>query len=278
MNIGNHCVLYGGRLATEAKEILGQLSQGGCDGVEIGKRFFGVENRGELLAVLQETGLNLGAYHVNSLLTDVLDNPERVRTMLLEAGKFLEVFPNRNIMYTLLPGGEMNTPATWDSRLLNKEEVKKIAVFLDSVAEELQGKGVQLHLHNHNWEFMNGGLLFFTIADNAPHLNLGLDLGWVYAAGFDAIAVVRQYADRITYCHVRDLQFDKVGTYPDFQSVHDNLFVDLGEGDVPMNELLPLMRDTVGENGWLTIEYETGAQDAVRYHQATAFIKRILNG
>lgn len=276
MYIGNHCVLYGGRIATEAKDILSQLSKGGCHGVEIGKRFFGGDNRQELLDMLGETGLKLGAYHVNSLLTDVLDKPETVRAMFLEAGEFLQAFPVKNILYTPIPGGENNTPSTWDQRLLDKEEVKKIARFLESVSLELREKDVQLHLHNHNWEFMNDGLLFFTIADHAPHLNLGLDVGWVYAGGYDAMEIVRRYRDQITYCHVRDLQFDKIGTYSDFQSVHDDIFVDLGEGDAPLDKLLPLLRDTVGEDGWLTVEYEVGEQDAARYHRATAYVKNVL--
>ena len=282
MKIGNHCVLFGPRLQTEMEFIVKGLAAGGCDGMEMGKRFLASDQSKQILDLLNENGVELSAYHVNGPLTAFLDAPEMMKGQFREAVEFLKDFPCKNVLYTSLvamPGGPHDTLEYefWDPRLTDKESLTKIAEVIEEIAVEMKEAGVQLHLHNHDWEFVNNALIFETLLDNAPHLNAGLDIGWAYIEGYDAAEIIKKYADQITYVHLRDMDLSKVGTFANWFERHDHGFVDLGEGNVPFDTLLPLIAETVGENGWATVEYESGPQDFERYHKATEFVKNILN-
>ncbi len=280
MKIGNHCILFGPRLQNEMPEIVKGLAAGGCDGVEMGKRFLSGDMSAQILEMMNKYGVSLSAYHVNCLLTDIVDKPEETWNMFMEAAEFLKDYPFKNVLYTTLPmglgQGDMADTSLWDERIKTKEGLIPIAERLEEISLAMLEKGVQLHLHNHDWEFLNNAVIFETLMDYAPHFFAGLDIGWCYNAGYDAAEVIKKYAHKITYCHLRDLDLSKVGTYQNWQDVHDNGFVDLGEGNVPFDTVLPLLKETVGENGWMTVEYECGPQDFTRYHKATAFVKETL--
>ena len=275
--IGNHAVLFGERLATETADIIAGLGRSGCDGIEAGLRFLTPDFREELKKELDQNGLTLSAYHVSSLAADVFDKPDEVRNMFQQAVDFLEVFPVKNIMYTPLPAMDLDIPVEqWDARLRDEECLKQLAEFLEQLAVELADKGITLNFHNHNWEFAEDGKWFLSVVNHAPHVYLGLDIGWTYMAGWDAVELIERYRDRIRYVHLRDLKFERIGGFKNFSDIQWTGFVDLGEGDVPLDRIVGLLTESTGGQGWLTIEYEMGEQNFERYAKATAVLKEIL--
>ena len=54
MKLGAHCVLYGPEIATDTDAVIGRLAGVGAEGCELGERFFGVEDRDKLTAVLDK--------------------------------------------------------------------------------------------------------------------------------------------------------------------------------------------------------------------------------
>ena len=277
MFIGNHAVLFGEKLATETADVIAGLGRSGCDGIEAGLRFLTPDFRDELKGELDANHLQLSAYHVSTMATDVLDKPEKVKKIFEQAAKFLEVFPVKNIMYTQLPAENLDlTAEEWDPRLRDEASLKRMAEFLDELAMDLASKGITLHFHNHNWEFDDGGKWFLAIVNHAPHVHLGLDLGWTYMAGWDAVEVLERYQDRIRYVHLRDLNFKQVGTFKNFTDIQYNGFVDLGTGDVPFEKVVDMLMESTGNEGWLTIEYEMGEVSYERYEKATSVLTELI--
>ena len=99
-----------------------------------------------------------------------------------------------------------------------------------------------------------------------PHVHLGLDIGWVYVAGFDPADIILKYGKRINYVHLRDLTLANVEQSLPFSAVHQTLFEAIGKGNAPLKEILMLLDDCMDKNGWATIEYEFGEDVYKRQH------------
>jgi sugar phosphate isomerase/epimerase len=92
------------------------------------------------------------------------------------------------------------TPTDWDN----------VASRLNEAGALVSRNGFRLAYHNHNLEFVkmpDGRTAFdFLVAEMDPALiDLELDVGWVAAAGYDPVAIIRRYGDRIRLVHLRDL-------------------------------------------------------------------------
>ena len=278
MYIGNHAVLYQDDILNKTEWVAAGLRAGGCDGIEVGQRFFGIDKRQELKEILDKNGLNLSAFHVSALADEIFDQPETVMERFNQAAEFLQAFPFKNIMFTSLPMEDLSTlPSEWDKRLHDEVCLKEWAVRLEEMAETLEERGVTLHFHNHSWEFADDGKWFNAVAEYAPHVHLGLDIGWVYVAGFDPADIILKYGKRINYVHLRDLNLANVDPSLPFSAVHQTIFEDIGKGNAPLKEILMLLDDCMDKNGWATIEYEFGDRSFSRYSAATTYIRNLLN-
>ena len=100
MKIGCHAVLFTDRIAKETEEVLKEFEKTGCQGVEIGARFFGVEKSSYLKELLDQYHLQLSGLHVSALWTDLLDDPQKVEDAVGKAVEFLQIMPNKNIIFT----------------------------------------------------------------------------------------------------------------------------------------------------------------------------------
>jgi sugar phosphate isomerase/epimerase len=87
---------------------------------------------------------------------------------------------------------------------------------LNKLGELAKRAGLQAGYHNHNMEFRsyNGAMAFDQLLKwTDPKLvTIELDLGWVVTAGLDPVKYLKQYADRISLLHVKDVRKDAVTT------------------------------------------------------------------
>ena len=277
MNIGCHCVLYGPAIATDTDRVLGDLAKAGCRGVELGARFFNIDHHAELKEALEQHGLVLAGLHQGVPLVQLLDAPEESFATLAAAAKSLAEMPIRNVIMTGNVDAVDDVSAQ-DSRLAKAEGTKKIAVHLDEIAERLLNDyGVQLHYHNHNWEFQNDGLIYRALLSETKKLHMCLDTGWAISAGFDPVEIIRSKPGHFSYIHLRDYDKQAVEAAENFKQMQ-TVFVDLGEGDMDYRHLAGCARDVLGEDGWAMIEYEKGEADALRYVKAVAYLNGVLQG
>jgi sugar phosphate isomerase/epimerase len=113
---------------------------------------------------------------------------------------------------------------------------------------------MRVALHNHSQarpdEIASESDFLAGVSGLSKYFGFNLDLGHYVAAGFDALAFLRQYHDRIWDLHLKDRKKDQGPNVP------------WGEGDTPIVEALRLLRD----RKWripAMIEYEYKGQDAI---------------
>ncbi|SHE51663.1 sugar phosphate isomerase/epimerase family protein [Alkalibacter saccharofermentans] len=252
MHIGCHAVLFKDRIKTDTEGLIKDLKSTGFEGSEIGSRFFGTEDKAGLIKILDKFKYQMSAMHVVGELNDFCDAEKTriLRNRIMTVAEFVKDMPNKNIMFSGIDQEGIR-------------DFKSMALSIDSIAKECADIGVALNYHNHNWEFEKDRRIFNALADHAPNLKLGFDLGWVYKTGNDPIELVKEYRDRINYVHLRDLNDEKE-------------FVEIGEGIMDFKTLIPLLKEVLDEDGWAVVEYEDGEEDIERYKRAYVYISKLF--
>lgn len=95
---------------------------------------------------------------------------------------------------------------------------------LAGLADQLAEDDIQLHYHNHTFEFTktNGDTAFDQFAHVADGLGLEIDTGLANNAGVDPVELIETYGDRVRMIHLTDSE----------RGVWEHRHMDIGEGDV----------------------------------------------
>ena len=283
MKLGGHCVLFGPAIKEDTAGTLAKLSFAGAEGCELGQRFFGLDARDQLTQALDENHIQLAGLHCNGLsLKDLLHEPEKARTALRQAAEFVAPLDNKNVIATGSTGDPMEVMAgrtlgegAADPELHSAENAKIIARNLNAIVKEIKtDMGVQVHYHNHSWEFADGGLLWFALADDAPDVCFALDTGWAAVSGFDPVELLERYPTRFHYVHLRDFDTADETEKRNFSDVHKG-FITLGTGKMNYPRLMRKLTSVMDENDWAIVEYEIGNFDENSYLRAISYLKGI---
>ena len=267
MRLGCHCVLFRERIATETQAVLDGMASTGFEGVEMGARFFGTERKEFLQQALQKAGIELAALHVGVPTQQWVDDPDAAVAAVLEAARFIQGFPNKNLTMS----GQPVEDAVSAARSMNRAAL---------ACREL---GVTLGYHNHATEFsVNGGAMYKALRDHAPDMNFAFDLGWVQKGGYGLYQVLEENRGRVAYVHLRDfagvdyLPAEETAVKEDYgpsAGTATPFYPDLGGGQTDFKKLLAYLSDYLPADGWAIVEYETGAQDFGRYKKAHDFLE-----
>lgn len=283
MRFGAHCVLYGAEIAADPEAVLGRLARAGAEGCEIGQRFFGTDNRERLLAALEQNHVELSGMHCNGLnLTDLLQNPKASEEALITTARFVAPMENKNVIVTGCVEMEkikdrpigMGVQA---EALHDPEQVRQMAVTLNKIVKRIREEyGVQIHYHNHSWEFADQGMIWNALVQYAPDLMFALDTGWAAVSGFDPVKLLRSCPDRFQYVHLRDYKKSELAGEQIFSQVHSG-YANLGTGDMDYHILLPVLNEVLGENDWAIVEYELGNFDETSYTGALNYLREMYD-
>ena len=231
--------------AADAEGTLRRVPGLGFDGVELAGTYGWPADRWQ--ALLAATNLTVIAAHVG------LDSLEKDLASHLH---FYQALGTRRLVVSALPRAQQNAGRYHDG-----------ACRLNAVARQLSGAGFSLAYHNHAYEFE---LLDKTapacgmdllLAETDPALvGFEFDTFWLESAGRDAVAFIRQHANRVAQIHAKDLR------------KRDREDVPAGQGDVDFRTLMPFC----SANDWpVILEYERGnAIEAVR--QGAAYLRGLL--
>jgi sugar phosphate isomerase/epimerase len=105
---------------------------------------------------------------------------------------------------------------------------------------------------------------FKAVMAAGKYLGANLDVGHYTAAGGDSVAFIKQYHDRITNLHFKDMIRNK-----------SNSYVPFGKGDAPLKEVLLLM----SQEKWdipVNIEFEYGGDPLVEIPKCLQFCRDAL--
>jgi inosose dehydratase len=259
MRFGGHAVLFKGKIKTETENIIKGFAEAGFCGIEIGARFFGMEDKKFLEDTLSKFGMVMSGLHVACTYNEWVEKAEECFQRVMKAAEFVRDMPSKNIVMSVVPTSLMGGADTAE-----KFDYKAAASNIEKAAKACLEAGVKLNYHNHDWEFKNNGEIFNALVEFAPSLYFGFDLGWVSAGGFDPIETVTRLKDRVVYVHLRDPK-----------EKNSKEFLDLGEGCFNYSELLGVVNKILPEDGWSVVEYETGEESFERYKRAKEFLDNV---
>lgn len=233
--------------AAHLPEVMRQIGEIGFEGFETALDVVPVmEPERFQRAREQAGGIELAAAHTGGILW----GPEaaaRVDAIVASAEKLPEL-GCRRIMVSLPPAvAELAAPDLGD-----------LVTNLGQLGARLQAAGVEVALHNHAHEFSGDArVLNAIVAGTDPaQVKLGADLGWVAFAGWDPVAFLETFGERVSYLHVRDLR-----TVDGAKK-----FVEVGQGEFDWPRIRQALR-AINYRGWLVAESEftpdwAGQQDA----------------
>lgn len=164
------------------KDNLKEVAAMGYDGVEFAGNNYGGMSAGELKAELAANHLGCRSVHLS------MDQIVPTLPFLKEIG----------CEYAIVAMHAFS----------DMEETLDCARQLNEAAKEAAKYGIKVGYHNHTQEFNKLGdkyMLEVLIENTDPeNVVFELDCGWATAAGIDAAAFIKQYADRFAAIHVKE--------------------------------------------------------------------------
>lgn len=117
-----------------------------------------------------------------------------------------------------------------------------MADLLDRVADRARMAGLLPSYHPHLGSLAQSDEQIDALLEQSS-IGLCADVAHLAAAGADPADVIRRYADRLTYVHLKDADLDAGG------------FLPLGDGDVDLDAVIDAVR-AAGYRDWITVELD----------------------
>lgn len=234
---------------------LREIAAAGYEGVEIFdgnlRQFEGRPN--DFRRLLADTGLQLVATYSggNFIFPDILDEE------LWRVDKAASLAAAFGAEHLVVGGGAQRSTGTVDA------DYDRLGAALDSVVDIADRHGLRASYHPH----------LTTIVENpdqidrimaATRINLCPDTAHVTAGGGNPADVIRRYAGRVVYAHLKDFRADPFA------------FLPLGTGDVDFEGVLNAL-DAAGHDGWVSVELDSYEGDpAEPARQSRAFLDDLV--
>ncbi len=153
------------------------------------------ENVAELERARDELGVQIAS------LSAVVSAPQGVPGDSLENDFDKIVADARRLDSSLLRIGMLPFSA-----MASLETVLDFCVAANEYAIRLREHGIRLAYHNHHLEFTkyDGRFLLDLIVQEAPDLDLEVDVHWVQRGGLDPVRTLATYGERVTMVHLKD--------------------------------------------------------------------------
>jgi inosose dehydratase len=265
MKLGCHTITWGGVVGhpvgvTSIKnlfylangstvEALRDAASAGYEGVELfdGNLVEFEERPDDFARLLEETGLELIAVYSGANFVF----PEILGEELWRIEKAASLAARFGAEHLVVGGGAQRTRAATD------DDYARLAAGLDRVVEIADQHGLVASYHPH----------LSTIVETPEQVERVLsrtrigfcpDTAHLVAAGGDAAELIRRYADRVPYVHLKDFTSDPFA------------FLPLGRGQIDFGAILEEL-DRAGYDGWVTIEldaFDGAPVDAARESKA----------
>ena len=215
-------------------EAFADISRAGYAGVEIfdGNLLEYADRKDELKALLDDTGLELLAVYsgANLIFPDVAEEElQKIRQVADLAAEF-------GTTHFVIGGGakRLSGPQAGDRAATGAG--------LETCREIADAAGLQAHYHPHLSTLAEAPDEIAEIFEHTA-IHFCPDTAHLAAGGCDVPALIRQWADRISYVHLKGLQPEPFG------------FTPLGQGALDMDAIVQALKDT-NFNGWITAELD----------------------
>ncbi len=269
IRIGNAPCSWGVEFADDPRnpawrDVLRENAEAGYTGIELGPVGFMPEDPAELGEALAEHQLELiggvvfRPFHDPAAWDDVMDGSVRTCKALKAHGAehlvlIDSISPRRAPTAGRADEAEQMDAAEWAAYR------DRIATVAKMGAEEY---GLTVGMHAHAAGFIDFEPELVRLLDEVDEsiLKICFDTGHHSYAGFDPVAFMKRYIDRISYMHFKDIdpavKADVVANRTDFyKACGQGIFCNLGQGDVDFPAVRQVLLDA-GFEGWCTVEQD----------------------
>jgi len=275
------------RLGTRADAILDDIARVGYDGCQLGLGFPEGETLRSALAARE-----LRLAEVYASIPATVDGPtdgaadevrERLRLLVAGGGEVfcvaLDGSPDRDVAagHAMDDDTPQLTDAGWD----------RLVALLRTVAAKTRAAGARIAFHPHAGTFVEtpAEVERLAAAIDGDTLPFCLDVGHYLVGGGDPIAALRQFGERISHVHLKDvdpgvlerLRRREIGSFGG--AVRERLFTELGSGALDLGGVLAILAER-DYRGWLMVEQDSGwappAESAAIGRRVLAFALRGL--
>jgi inosose dehydratase len=197
----------------------------------------------DLRQLLGETGLQLVAVYsgANFIFGEILEEELwRIRRAAVLAAEL-------DAEQLVVGGGAKRSTGTTD------DDYTRLADALDRVAAIAEEHGLRASYHPHLSTIVETPEQLERVMSRS-RIDFCPDTAHLAAAGGDPAELIRRYADRISYVHLKDFTADPFA------------FLPLGQGELDVAAIVAELADA-GYNGWITVEldaYDGAPGDAAR--------------
>ena len=209
---------------------------------------------GRFRELLAETALELVAVYSGAnfifpeILGEELARIEKVAALAAEHGAG----------HLVVGGGAQTARGTTDN------DYVQLAAGLDRVVEVADRWGLVASYHPHLSTIVETPAQIEKVMSRS-RINFCPDIAHLAAAGGDPAALIRAYADRIEYVHLKDFTADPFA------------FLPLGEGALDLDGILRALIET-GYDGWLTVEVDEHPSPRAAIETSRTFLSERLGG
>jgi len=246
------------------QSVLKDCAAAGYKGIELGPVGFMPEDPAVLGEALAEHDLELiggvvfRAYHDPAQWEDVLDGTHRTcKALVAHGAKHLVLIDSIS---------ERRAPTAGRAAEAEQMDKAEWTAFRDRLAESArigtEEYGLTVGIHAHAAGFMDFEPELERLLNEVDEkiLKICFDTGHHSYAGFDPVAFMKRYMDRISYMHFKDIDpkvkaeviANRTGFY---DACGQGIFCNLGDGDVDFPAVRQLLLDS-GFEGWCTVEQD----------------------
>ena len=233
-------------VAGDVDQALSEIAELGFAGIELfdGDAVHWPGGTGELGRLLDRLDLELaGVYTGGSFVYD-----EILPAELWRVEQAARAASDLGAPHLVVGGG-----AQRHDRKPDDGDYDRLASALDRIERIADDLGVRAHYHPHLTTIAETPVDIERVFSRTP-IGFCPDTAHLAAAGGDPAELIRRYADRISYVHLKDARLEPLA------------FVPVGQGDLDTRGILAALAE-IGYDGWLTLEldgYDGAARDAAR--------------
>jgi inosose dehydratase len=263
------------------EQLLTEMAETGYEGTEISYHF--PDDVEELRAALKRHGLKSAAtFHEVQLLDPALHKAESARAMVvadrLQAlGSDVLILSDHTSDHRISVAGRV---AADGSDGLSEPQWRSLADGLNLIGEALRRRGMRGVLHPHVGTFVETRAEIDRILELTDPELVGLcpDTGHLAYGGADPEAVFVDYASRVWYVHLKDIDAAKLDQVRSerlsfTEAVKLGLFVPLGDGMVNIPRIVSALRASEYD-GWIIPEQDAPENPIAAARYSREYLRR----
>jgi inosose dehydratase len=263
-------------LVPEPLELLDDVESAGYEGIDLGPLGY-LGSPPELPARLQQRHLTLAGGYFAVPFSDPATLPQELERLdaLLDTfdaagdggapGNGVPRNPTPPPRPTIADAGS-DSRARYPGRAVNDRSLgwdeAGWATFADSLArivDRCRERGYEPTFHPHTATYIEAPWEIEELLERSD-VGVCLDTGHLLLGGGDPVSAVGDWGSRINHLHVKDARLDVIKTIIDESAPVEAIwrrraFCRLGDGDVPIDDVLDRLREN-GYEGWLVVEQD----------------------